>query len=103
MTDNFEQVKQALLNNRFSSRLRRDGNVDEQACQELMEDLTKLSTMWRSSREVDKELAGWILSTVLMVAGAEEAARRTSAPSSERLAVVLGDLYAISNACFESS
>jgi hypothetical protein len=96
-----DQIKQALLDNRFIYRLRRDAVVDETELAALLRDLHTLSDLWRHERTVDKELAGWMIFAALAVAGAEQRARPNGGPLAERLGAILGDLYSALETPFE--
>jgi hypothetical protein len=95
--------KDELLNNRFVFVLRDEGRVDDRELDLLLDGIRTLSVDWQSRSDVDKELAGWLMNTVLSLAGAHERFVRNGADDlGLRVSAILGELYALVEECFSS-
>jgi len=94
-------TKDDLLSNQFALLLRTDAIADPNEFAALRKGLIRLSAEWQGRDVVDKELAGWLLTTVAMVGGARERLERNGARDLEHdVAGKLAELYELVERCF---
>jgi len=94
-------VADELTDNKFAARLRVDGVFDEIAYAGLRRGLADLASEWAGQDKVDKEVAGWLIFTLLVILGAKERISRNGAADLDhRLSLALGDLYEDVESCF---
>jgi hypothetical protein len=69
------RLRKRILANEFTLRLRHEGILDDSQYHELVDALSELGETWRRVKELDKELVNYVVTSLGMLAEAEETAR----------------------------